>query len=298
MVASNKTINFHTVALAANVSVAYLYKNDELKQRIDQLRKNQSPIKGLQKQGRSENSQKAVITTLSERIKKLEAENRGLRDQNEVAYGMASRFTQLQQQITTLESENARLNARLNSLQVENLRLKQQLDTYSTPNSIESVSADLKGNVASLDDKRVDKKIKDTTVNEKIKFELDFLKIKLDSTLAKTIRSASESTVLKAIEALKEAMTTGDIDKPAGWLNRAIKDGWMPNEKYIQKVELDIFNEWYNLAKKQGLIMASSKGNDGKLYVYTPDGIQLPFEQMLDEYPLDLLRKQVESTAL
>lgn len=64
MVASDKTINFHTVALAANVSVAYLYKNDELKQRIDQLRKKQSPIKGLQKQGKSDNSQKAVITTL------------------------------------------------------------------------------------------------------------------------------------------------------------------------------------------------------------------------------------------
>lgn len=178
------------------------------------------------------------------------------------------------------------------------MKLKQQLDTYSAPNSTESVSVDLKGKVTSLDDKRIDKKVKDTPVTDKIKAELDVLKIKLNSTLTKTIKSASESTVLKAIEALKEAMASGDVDKPGAWLNRAIKDGWIPNEKYIQKVELDVFNEWYNLAKKQGLIMASMKGEDGKLYVYTLDGVPLPFEQMLDQYPLDLLRKQVESTAL
>ncbi len=76
MVKQGKKINFHTVAEAAGVSVAYLYKYDSIKQRIDQLRKQQSPIKGLvQKQGASEASKVAIIATFKERIKKA-----GIRD--------------------------------------------------------------------------------------------------------------------------------------------------------------------------------------------------------------------------
>lgn len=32
------------------------------------------------------------------------------------------------------------------------------------------------------------------------------------------------------------------------------------------------------------------KDDDDKLYVFTPDGTRLSFEQMLAEYPLDILR--------
>lgn len=66
----------------------------------------------------------------------------------------------------------------------------------------------------------------------------------------------------------------------------------MPNEKHLpdSKVERDIFNEWYNLAKNQKLIMASSKGEDGQLYVYTLEGIPVLFKQMLAEYPLEKLK--------
>ncbi len=43
MVKLGETINFHTVAEAAGVSIAYLYKHEEIKQRIDQ-RKNSAII--------------------------------------------------------------------------------------------------------------------------------------------------------------------------------------------------------------------------------------------------------------
>ena len=118
------------------------------------------------------------------------------------------------------------------------------------------------------------------------------MRIKLNTTLTKAIKSASVEIVLSAIEALKEAMAKGNIERPGGWLKRAIEDGWMPNEKHLpeSKVERDIFNEWYNLAKKQKLIMASSKGDDGQLYVYTLEGIPVLFKQMLAEYPLEKLK--------
>ena len=55
----------------------------------------------------------------------------------------------------------------------------------------------------------------------------------------------------------------------------------------------EIFNEWFNLAYKQQLVLASVKGDDGQLYVYTRNGIPLPFKQMLAEYPLEKLKLKV-----
>lgn len=117
LVKEGKAITFQSVAKAAGVSVAYLYKYDSLKQRIDQLRKQQFPIKGLpSKQPASDDSKMAIIKTLKERIRKLEAENKELRDHIEVAQGLAMQVPDLKQQ--------------LESLKTENLELKRQLDEY------------------------------------------------------------------------------------------------------------------------------------------------------------------------
>lgn len=87
-------------------------------------------------------------------------------------------------------------------------------------------------------------------------------------------------------------MASGSIERPGGWLKRAIEDGWIPNEKHLpqDKVERDIFKEWFDLAYKQRLVLASTKGNDGQMYVYNLDGVLLPFEQMWADYPLDKLK--------
>jgi len=274
MVKEGKKINFHTVAVAAGVSVAYLYKYDAIKQRIDQLRKQQSPIKGLvQKQGASEASKAAIIATFKERIKKQELEIKGLRDHIEVNQGIAMQVPELKQQIESLKSENSQLRDWLDEC-------RKQREALPTAEP----STDNK--VTFLDKKRTER----SDVGNKIKSELDSLGIKLNTTLTKTIRSTSVEFVLSAIQALKEAMVSGNIERPGGWLNAAIKDGWKPNEKYVKKGEWTSFNEWFNLARKQGLIVASTKGDDDKLYVFTPDGTRLPFEQMLAEYPLEKLK--------
>lgn len=294
MVKSGKTINFHTVAEAAGVSIAYLYKHEHIKQRIDQLRKQQSSIKSLpQKPGVSDDSKKTVNTTLKLRIRDLEAEVRGLRNHVEVIQGIALQVPDLNQEIEVLRTENSRLNGELNELRFENSRLKEQLNTHLETNSPEQ-SVALKSKVTSL----ADKKSVQSTVSDKVKARLAELKINLNSTLTLTIKSASEELVLSAIEALTEAMANGNIEKPGGWLNKAIKEGWMPDFKHIQKDEREIFNEWFNYAKKQGITIASMKGDDGKLYVFTKDGIRLPFEQMLASYPIDVLRRRIESSTL
>lgn len=123
-----------------------------------------------------------------------------------------------------------------------------------------------------------------------------YLKISLNPTLTRTIKSAPEELVFGAIEALKEVIANGNVSRPGGWLNKAIQEGWIPSEKHLHKVDRDIFNEWFNLARIQGLVMASMKGDDGKLYVFTRDGVKFPFEQMLAEHPLDILRRRLESS--
>jgi hypothetical protein len=58
------------------------------------------------------------------------------------------------------------------------------------------------------------------------------------------------------------------------------------------KVERDIFNEWFNLAKKQRLVMGSSKGENGELYVYTPEAVPVSFQEMLAKHPIETLRQK------
>lgn len=93
--------------------------------------------------------------------------------------------------------------------------------------------------------------------------------------------------VLLAIQALKEALEHGNVKRPGGWLNRAIQDGSMPNETTlpIDKVERDIFKQWFDLAYKQRLVLPSTSCDNGRMYVFTVDGLRLSFEQMLAEYP-------------
>lgn len=291
---SGKTINFHTVAEAAEVSIAYLYKHEEIKQRIDQLRKQQSSLKRLpQKPAVSDDAKKTINPTLKLRIRELEAEVRGLRNHIEVIQGIALQVPDLNREIESLHSENSRLNVEINELKLENSRMKERLNANHV-SDLPKQSVAPKNKVNSLTEKRAT----DPTFNGKIKDQLIELGISFNSTLAKTINSAPEQLVRGAIEALKEAMASGNISKPGGWLNKAIKEGWIPSEKHLHQVEYKIFNEWFDLAKKQGLIMASAKGDDGKLYVFTRDGSSFPFEQMLAEYPVDTLRRKLEASTL
>lgn len=96
--------------------------------------------------------------------------------------------------------------------------------------------------------------------------------------------------MLKAIDALKEALATTKVRNPAGFLAKAIRNTWTPNEGYEQKVELDTFNEWFPLAQSLGLVMASTQ-QDGVLYIITAQQQWIPFEQMVTEYSLEKLRE-------
>lgn len=267
MIKQNQIINFQTVAQSANVSTAYLYKYEELKNRIQTLReqqKNQSRHKKVP--SASDNSKNVIINTLREENKRLKAEITELRRANEV---LAGRLYQVQSSNDLAEG-----------LKIEDNSLQQQVQQLTE--KLQDCEAKLPQKITPII------QAKRSNISDRIKTQLDAAGIQLNPTLAKIIKSASEQTVLDAIEAHKEALVTGNIERPGGWLKKAIEEGWKPNDTVQALSEMETFNQWFPLARQKGIVMASQKTNNG-LEVCINDGRWIPFAEGLERYPLSTL---------
>lgn len=210
-----RPINFKVVAETAEVSTAWLYKEPDIKAQIEYLRdagtRKQKSVPPQQKA--SDASKDAKYQALKQRLQKVEGENKGLREHLEVVHG----------QMRVLSQENE-------SQHKEIERLTKLLEEPKDPN-LSSASLPMAEPITSVS------KITDLTdrkgrsISEKILVELKSLEIPLNSTLTKKIKSAdSESTVLDAIEAFKEARQKSEIPNPGGWLVRAIDEKWKANK--------------------------------------------------------------------
>jgi Family of unknown function (DUF6262) len=83
-----RPVNFNTTAEAAGVSTAWLYQHPEVRSRIEHLRAQPSERRvAAPKSKASDASKDAMLVTLRQRVKQVEAENRELRRQLEVLYG-------------------------------------------------------------------------------------------------------------------------------------------------------------------------------------------------------------------
>ncbi len=93
LVREQKPINFHSVAKTAMVSKAYLYSQQDLRERIEALRQ-QSVEQTVRERathspGKTDASRDLVIFAKDRRIKELEAENQRLQQQLKVALAKA-----------------------------------------------------------------------------------------------------------------------------------------------------------------------------------------------------------------
>lgn len=85
-----KTINFNSVSIEANVSKSWLYKEDDIRKRIEELRNRKGKGQSTSKQPltkKSLRSEEILIKTLRARIKELEEENVQLKGQVQKLYG-------------------------------------------------------------------------------------------------------------------------------------------------------------------------------------------------------------------
>lgn len=196
-------VNFTTVAKEANLSVSYLYKYTEVKHRIAEVRNQQRSFPTAPVAQPNSTVGAKVTTKLKERITQLDKENQELKRKNEALAGQVYRVHYLQEQVERQQQLIADLQAALKD---------QQLASKVTPISTK----------------------RKAVVDDRIQTELDGLGIEFNPTLTKTIKSATEATVLDAIEALKEQLGKKDIPNPGGWLNQAIKEGWTKPEPVPQ----------------------------------------------------------------
>lgn len=275
LIKEEKVINFNTVAQASGVSKAWLYKEPGIKAQIEHLRTNNSKTKEIPpKQKSSDASKDAIIKTLKERIKKLEAENKGLRDQHEAIYGRILQASEVEHRLERLEAEN--------------IKLKEELKECRSQSQLPLVSK--KSDVAPLPTKSPKGEISDT-----IKNQLTTLGIKLSSTLASKIRNSTEEIVLTAIEALKEQLQYGEVRRPGGWLSNAIDDAWQPNQPLGQETNpVDVFSEWYELAREFGIVIGSRKENDGSIWIQDNTGQWVIFQELFSKWTIDYLRSRVK----
>lgn len=255
LVKKGNSITFTSVAKEAGVSTAYLYKYDELKKRIQQLQQQQqAQPKSQSPQIASDKSKQVILNQLRERIKKLETENRDLRDQTAIIYGQLSMAQSRQADFDKLQFSNAKLQA-------ENRQLQEQISScqsrLASSTSTLEIANQPNAEIILLADKRQTK----AAIDESIQSALSSLGVKLNSTLSKVIKSAPKPVVLNAITALKEAISSGRIERPGGWLKTAIEAQWIPNESLetsptLANTSQATFREWYDLAKAYGVIKA------------------------------------------
>ncbi len=314
LIKQKKKINFNTVAEAANVSKAWLYKEPEIKSRIESLRGEHSGTNNVPVQERtSDSSWKAKYQTLKDRLQKVEAENRGLREQLEVAYGRILSVSELEYQVEYLEKENLQLKEHLKLSHEGLTRTKNGEGLYDSSSCPPDKSRGLepspflegtmrqsqlpkqasheKPSVLNFPSKKAS-----GTISETIKKELDALGIKLNSTLASKIKNSTEEAVLTAIEALKEQLQTTIVRSPGGWLSTALSnnDTWEPNQPLGQETDpADLFSEWYDLAREFGLVIASRKEDDGFIWVQETTGQWVSFTEMSSKWTTKYLKSRV-----
>lgn len=89
MIKDQVNINFNTVSLESGVSKAFLYKNMELRNRIEMLRRQQEGLSSPKqvKRNMSDASKDVIIASLRNRIMNLETENKQLKEQLKIHFG-------------------------------------------------------------------------------------------------------------------------------------------------------------------------------------------------------------------
>lgn len=262
LIKAKEKITFNSVAEKAKVSTSWLYQQSDIVERIKYLRSKNDSKYVAPKERASEASKDSIILTLRQRIKELTQENKSLKTTIEDVYG----------QLYVNKGENERLLREINAL-------NQEIEKYQNNNSHKS-------NKQSKKEKS--EFSQEISISNEIKNSLDETGIVLNSTLSKLIKSAPEEVVINAINCLKEARTKKNVRCPESFLAEAIKNGWVPSEHYQLKSELDNFAEWYPLAKKRGIAIASQK-IENAINIYTSDEQWIPFKEMLDKYPIETL---------
>jgi hypothetical protein len=120
LIKEGRRVNFNTVAEAGDVSKAWLYDEPQIRERIEQLRKQSTPKHSLPpEQKMSDESKSAIIGLHKQKIKKLEEENCKLLEQLQVSNGKILETEKIDSKLERLERENQQLRLERDALRAE-----------------------------------------------------------------------------------------------------------------------------------------------------------------------------------
>ncbi|MGK7897414.1 MAG: DUF6262 family protein [Xenococcus sp. (in: cyanobacteria)] len=291
---NNERVSFGAIARIANVSVSYLYKYPEIKERIQDIRDQQ--VKNARKltrpQTASEKSKQVMIKQLRERINTLEWEKKELKKQNEKMTGELYRIGTKLDIFDRVNSQSIK--------QAEEIKLL-KLELEQTRNELDICKSKLIENnpkVASIS-KKIEEYHSSQGIDNQLKAKLSELGVRLNATLKKIIASKTEQQINNALDAVEEYLASGKkVKSKAGLLRKALEETWMPNltdeERKVSQVN-DTFSKWFKLAKDQGIVKAS-QGTPKGILVLEPTGDWTPLETMIEKgWTLEYLQKRNES---
>jgi DNA-binding phage protein len=281
----NQKISFTNIAREANVSISYLYKYPEIKDRIQHLRNQQEQgAKPIQPQLRSDKSSQVIIGQLRDRIKSLEGEKKELTRQNEALTGRLYLMGNTQDLLDRLKAENRRLSD-------ENQQLRAELEsTRRDLNDCQQRLVISNPKIVSLEQKRNQPTTNE--ISDELEAQFSEVGIRLNKTLRELIKSAPEEQVINALSVVKEALAVGKVRSKAGLFRKALEECWTPNESDEERKINEIqenFSEWFKLAKAQGIVQASQGTKDG-IIVLDSTGDWIPLKTMFEKgWTLELL---------
>lgn len=291
---NNERISFGSIARIANVSVSYLYKYPEIKERIQDIRNQQ--VKNARKltrpQTASEKSKQVIIKQLRERINNLEWEKKELKKQNEKMAGELYRIGTKLDMFDRVNSQSIKQAEEIKLLKLELEQARNELDIC------QSKLIENNPKVASIS-KKIEESNNSQGIDDQLKAKLSELGVRLNATLKKIIASKTEQQINNALGAVEEYLASGKkVKSKAGLLRKALEEDWMPNltdeERKATQVN-DTFSEWFKLAKDQGIVQAS-QGTPKGILVLEPTGDWTPLETMIEKgWTLEYLQKRNES---
>lgn len=288
---NNERISFGAVARIANVSVSYLYKYDELKERIQDIRDQQAKNarKLTRPQTASEKSKQVVIKQLRERINNLEWEKKELKKQNEK---MAGELYQIGIKLDLFDRINNQTVRQAEEIKL----LKSELEnTRGELNNCKSKLVESNPKVTSIASK-LKQSDKLQEISDELRAKLSELGVRLNATLKKIILTKTQQEVDNALGAVKEYLSTDKkVNSKAGMLRKALEENWTPNltegDRQLSQIN-DTFSEWFNLAKEQGIVRASQSTKKG-IQVLETTGDWTPLEKMIEKgFTLEYLQQR------
>ncbi len=288
---NSERVSFGAIARIANVSVSYLYKYPELKERIQDIRNQQAKKsrKLTRPQTASEKSKQVMIRQLRERINTLEWEKKELKKQNEKMTGELYRIGTKLDMFDRVNSQAIQQAEEIKLLKLELEQARNELDLCK------SKLIENNPKVTSIS-RKIEEFNNSQEIDNQLKDKLSELGVRLNATLKKIIVSKTRQQINNALGAVEEYLASGKKAKSkAGLLRKALSENWMPNltdeERQSSQVN-DTFSEWFKLAKDQGIVQASQRTKKGIL-VLEPTGDWTPLEIMIEKgWTLEYLQQR------